>query len=449
MYIEELNFEGMNNLPRAGLCFRMAGCVIPFVKLLRHLLKVSSKTTTTFEDEQEITRIVSFLESIQSILSNFEVSQDFAYFGGHQVIKRLSLSSHEAISTVAVDMIGVILTCQDINFPMPTVVDVDTDPTPDEAPSRLPNFYSFPINYDKNKAIREAKPLGVSSKEAECAHIIIRSVPDSSHGIGQQSVGYYLWPSATMLSRYLCRSAWLIGGKSVLEIGAGVGMLGLVCARLHASAVCLTDVFQPIIDNLHINVQLNKSGSVPLCAGVPHMQKNAAIPQTCDVSIRSLDWYCIGDQTRKDALGDSQKFDIIVGSDLICSVECAYGVVDSIKNYLSIEGIAIIINPIEKHRWGVEKLLPSIRATEGLFFKCKTFWHSTCTLSDITTGRNGVEMLDESLDWLFEECVNGDPMECMAYYFILVAKKESVLQFYLGETQDIWHFGSASCVERK
>ena len=442
--MDQVELAGMKNLARAGLWFRMAGHVIPFVRLLRHLLQISSKAMISEEDDQEIKKIVSFLECVHIILSDFDVSHDFAFFGGHQVIKRLSLSSHDAISMVATDMIGVILSCQGIAFPMATVLDVDTNPTPDEAPSKLPNFYSFPINRDDTKS--EGKELSDEAKELEYARIIIRSVPGSTCGIGQQSVGHYLWPSATILSRYLCRSPCLVEGKSVLEIGAGVGMLGLVCARLHATSVCLTDVFQPILDNLYMNVQLNRSDFESLFQDTPNLSEPAAIPQDCDVSVKSLDWYKIGNQTRSDALDEKQKFDLIVGSDLICSVQCAYGVVDSIHNYLSMDGIAVIVNPIEKHRWGVDKLLPSLKNKEGIFFKSKIFWHSACTLDNSIVGTFVANADAKPLDWLFEEYENEDtdPIECMAYYFILVAKNEDVLQYYTEKTIDIWRFGDIS-----
>ena len=130
LLMSQVNITGRKNIQRAALEFRMAGYILPFVRLLRKMLLLSSNSKTTDEDEQMIVKIASFLDSTKILLSDFEVSLDFAYFGGHQVLKRLSMSLNDTISTVATDLIGIILCCEGIIFPMATVVDVDTNPRP-------------------------------------------------------------------------------------------------------------------------------------------------------------------------------------------------------------------------------------------------------------------------------------------------------------------------------
>ena len=58
------------------------------------------------------------------------------------------------------------------------------------------------------------------------------------------SFGLFLWPSARVLARYLwSRRSELLAGKTVLELGAGTGLPGLVAALpgSQATTVILTD----------------------------------------------------------------------------------------------------------------------------------------------------------------------------------------------------------------
>ncbi|GJP51665.1 hypothetical protein CLOM_g10816 [Closterium sp. NIES-68] len=55
-----------------------------------------------------------------------------------------------------------------------------------------------------------------------------------------QDVGLHTWPSAVVLGEYLWQQQGLIQGRSVIELGAGTGLCGLLCAKLGAR-VTLTD----------------------------------------------------------------------------------------------------------------------------------------------------------------------------------------------------------------
>ncbi|KAH9122357.1 hypothetical protein LEN26_010299 [Aphanomyces euteiches] len=74
----------------------------------------------------------------------------------------------------------------------------------------------------------------------------------------KKGIAHQLWPAAAFLSHYLEQhtSEFLPQGTSVLELGAGIGLCGLVCHKLHASHVVLTDlpVAIPLLDT---NIGLN------------------------------------------------------------------------------------------------------------------------------------------------------------------------------------------------
>lgn len=59
---------------------------------------------------------------------------------------------------------------------------------------------------------------------------------------GADGTNLRLWPSSLVLSKYLCEHPELVVNKRVVELGAGSGAVGLVCAALGAESVTLTDV---------------------------------------------------------------------------------------------------------------------------------------------------------------------------------------------------------------
>ena len=77
-----------------------------------------------------------------------------------------------------------------------------------------------------------------------------------------------LWPTSLVLSQFLCENASMVRGKHVVELGAGSGAVGLVCAALGAASVTLTDVpeaLKLIERNAAQNPQLASSVRVAPC----------------------------------------------------------------------------------------------------------------------------------------------------------------------------------------
>ncbi|KAG8215840.1 hypothetical protein J3R82DRAFT_7783 [Butyriboletus roseoflavus] len=70
--------------------------------------------------------------------------------------------------------------------------------------------------------------------------------------------GHYLWNAAIAFASYLDSHDELISNKSVLELGAGGGLPGIVAAQNGAMNVVLTDYPDAaLIGNLAYNVQQN------------------------------------------------------------------------------------------------------------------------------------------------------------------------------------------------
>ncbi|XP_078689956.1 protein N-lysine methyltransferase METTL21A-like [Branchiostoma floridae x Branchiostoma belcheri] len=74
--------------------------------------------------------------------------------------------------------------------------------------------------------------------------------------------GQVVWPAAVVLSHYLLHHSHLVQSRSVLELGAGVGLPGLVAAKLtkDPSAVVLTDHTEVVLELLQKNTEANFTG---------------------------------------------------------------------------------------------------------------------------------------------------------------------------------------------
>jgi len=69
-------------------------------------------------------------------------------------------------------------------------------------------------------------------------------------------VGCAAWDGAIILARFLRRIRNTLAGRRVHEVGAGVGLPGIVAARYAASCV-LSDYIPSLVENLDYNIALN------------------------------------------------------------------------------------------------------------------------------------------------------------------------------------------------
>lgn len=91
---------------------------------------------------------------------------------------------------------------------------------------------------------------------ALAATVCVEQRPDAPFAAEADGTFQRVWPTAVVVSRYLCANPSLLQGKRVLELGAGLGLVGIVCAALGAELVVVTDMPEalPLIE---ANVQRN------------------------------------------------------------------------------------------------------------------------------------------------------------------------------------------------
>jgi predicted nicotinamide N-methyase len=223
--------------------------------------------------------------------------------------------------------------------------------------------------------------------------------------MSQEDVGFALWPASLPLSRWIVAHAGaLLSRRStrVLEIGAGVGLTGIVAALAspfssESPSVWLTDFNPRVLDNLARNASLNepslhhasghdadlaaaasatgeprlrtarddwsvysKAGAVAVAAVADVREPEEDAPREAGVSSFGRGW--------ETALAADARFDLILGSDMICSAADATGVSALIAARLAPHGVAVLLLPPTDVRYGVDAL-PSAAAAAGLEFE--------------------------------------------------------------------------------
>ncbi|KAI8979917.1 putative methyltransferase-domain-containing protein [Pilobolus umbonatus] len=120
-------------------------------------------------------------------------------------------------------------------------------------------------------------------------------------GRGGNDLGFKTWGAAPMMAKKLLQQRILgdISESTVLELGTGTGMVGLVCDYLGAGEIHVTDYHPRVLDNVAYNIKLNESHA----------------------KVSKLDFI----EVAKDESPEwkNLKFDIVIASDLLYEMEHA------------------------------------------------------------------------------------------------------------------------------
>jgi predicted nicotinamide N-methyase len=153
-----------------------------------------------------------------------------------------------------------------------------------------------------------------------------------------QSTGVTLWQAAPRLAQYLVDHANdnsdnslvvpLVANKSVLELGAGLGLCGIVAHRLGAAHVMLTDGDTAALKQMRHNVQLNLNNC---STNTPSSTNNTNTSLLC----RQLFW---ANQKHMDSFLQSSPhqagYDVILGADVVYTRESLEPLFDTVVTLL-------------------------------------------------------------------------------------------------------------------
>lgn len=244
-------------------------------------------------------------------------------------------------------------------------------PCPDEElRSRLPLVYNLTAvtrQSSQDLLKDEAEKQNTNGDGDEITTILISQV--TKRQSAQADVGFVMWPSAIVLSRWLISNPLIIQGKSILELGAGCGLVGIVAARLIAkhengrefsdkeidnkcsksSQVIITDINDLVLDNIAQNIKLNEVNSIASVAKLDFYRQTGHSPGG---------W--LASEMKGMNEQSCEPVDIILAADIICQPDDAVAAAKTIHDTLvpptlgKPGGVALVVCADSEHRFGVE-----------------------------------------------------------------------------------------------
>ncbi|XP_042001729.1 protein-lysine N-methyltransferase EFM3-like [Salvia splendens] len=112
--------------------------------------------------------------------------------------------------------------------------------------------------------------------------------------------GQMVWPGAELLNDYLSKNSDILRGCSVIELGSGVGITGILCSRF-CREVVMTDHNDEVLKILTRNIELADSSKNSACSAILKSAK--------------LEW---GNSEQLDDIlqRHPEGFDLVVGADI-------------------------------------------------------------------------------------------------------------------------------------
>jgi predicted nicotinamide N-methyase/RimJ/RimL family protein N-acetyltransferase len=161
----------------------------------------------------------------------------------------------------------------------------------------------------------------------EFKHEACGSITLEQHRGAAKGTHLVVWPPSVLMSRWMCAHPEVVKGKVVLELGAGLGLIGFVAARLGAKQVICTDIGEAL-DVLHQGIQIN---------GL----KN--------VTVEPLYWGNPEHIAHCRSLG----IDLIIGADIVCNMDAdTYEALSQTMYQLAQDRTAeVIVGYENRHGW--------------------------------------------------------------------------------------------------
>ncbi|KAF0754419.1 hypothetical protein AaE_005339, partial [Aphanomyces astaci] len=184
----------------------------------------------------------------------------FSQLGWHTLLLKLLLHDNELISDAASE---VVVTCathscntSGINISFPYTYKFCRLTSSHTAITSHKHFIrTLPLE-PPTRPWPQLQALPRDARDADVRVVLIRAV--KRRMTGQPKTGYLLWGAAVILARWIHLHRELFDGKSVLEVGSGLGLSGIV-AGAYSRRTILTDYQQDTLKALAYNVMLNQT----------------------------------------------------------------------------------------------------------------------------------------------------------------------------------------------
>lgn len=163
--------------------------------------------------------------------------------------------------------------------------------------------------------------------------------------------GLHLWEASIVLSRWLILNNENLTGKSLLELGSGCGLLGIAILKFtNIGSLKMTDYIDSVLDNLKINVETNSSNHTHSVDRFEMKEKELSKINNCPLcykrlQIDKLNWF---DYELYNSKKEEEKFDIIVGTELVYQGGPLKELAHLIKYLLRKNGVCYISMPLQR-----------------------------------------------------------------------------------------------------
>lgn len=133
--------------------------------------------------------------------------------------------------------------------------------------------------------------------------------------------GQLVWPGAVLLNNYLSMNAEILEGRSVIELGSGVGITGILCSRF-CRKVVLTDHNEEVLEIINKNIEL---------------QSSSRNPKFAELAAEKLEWGD-GNQIREILQKHPEGFDLVLGADICFQQSSIPLLFDTVEKILHFQG---------------------------------------------------------------------------------------------------------------
>ncbi|XP_031111690.1 protein N-lysine methyltransferase METTL21A [Ipomoea triloba] len=186
--------------------------------------------------------------------------------------------------------------------------------------------------------------------------------------------GQLVWPGAVLLNDYLAKNADILQGCSVIELGSGVGITGILCSKF-CREVVMTDHNAEVLKILKKNID--------------HVSSDISIPHA-GLKAEKLEWGNT-DQLSYILQGHPEGFDLVLGADICFQQANVPLLFDTVEQLLKVRGgnkckfilayvsrakvmDAMVINEATRHGLQISEVAGTrsvVKNLEGLIFEIK------------------------------------------------------------------------------
>lgn len=213
-------------------------------------------------------------------------------------------------------------------------------------------------------------------------HFVVHELPFS-----EGKLGGHLWDGGILMSAWCASHPELFENHKVLELGSGIGLLGLTLCRAHRATVVLSDFGEAEI--------AAPERLVPPRL-LENLRQNVAINDISNAEVRHIDWHDYLDDP-----GEVERFQRLVAADVVYYSSDVPALAATIGAHLSPKGQAFVLvvrrtwhGPQASERATAEDLASALRSygevtVSELLGYCCTFEEVPMALIQLTRSEDG------------------------------------------------------------